>query len=175
MPAGTGLELYTVTSVQGSFTVEATDTLASAFFGVSNGTRDVYFSHNGTTRYSHFTTPLVVLHNEIGGLQGGTTDEYYHLTSAQTTALHGVNDANSSSQASNANLTQLATYGFGTGANMAMPGDTAVGGGLTWESKAADFTAVDSLSVTVTSVAMAAVPVQVLAVSVSLTSLSAQG
>ncbi|MDY6957599.1 MAG: hypothetical protein SVK08_00445 [Halobacteriota archaeon] len=28
-----------------------------------------------------------ISHNSIGGLQGGTTDEYYHLTSAQHTAL----------------------------------------------------------------------------------------
>jgi hypothetical protein len=43
----------------------------------------VYFSHNGTTRYSHFSTPLVVLHNDTAGLQGGSTGEYYHLTAAQ--------------------------------------------------------------------------------------------
>lgn len=28
------------------------------------------------------------LHNNLGGLQGGTTGQYYHLTSAQITALH---------------------------------------------------------------------------------------
>lgn len=81
----TGLQLYTVTSVQGAFTVEATDTLASTFFGVSNGTRLVYFSHNGTTRYSHFSTPLVTQHNDLAGLQGGASSDYYHLTLAQAT------------------------------------------------------------------------------------------
>jgi hypothetical protein len=29
-----------------------------------------------------------VVHNNLGGLQGGTVDEYYHLTSAQVSALH---------------------------------------------------------------------------------------
>lgn len=32
-------------------------------------------------------------HNSLGGLQGGTTAEYYHLTSAEETALTGGNDA----------------------------------------------------------------------------------
>lgn len=84
-PLFAGLQLYTVTSVQGAFTVEATDTLASTFFGVSTGARSVYFSHNGTTRYSHFTTPLITRHNDLAGLDGGTAGEYYHLTSAQHT------------------------------------------------------------------------------------------
>lgn len=32
-----------------------------------------------------FTSFAAGVHNELGGLQGGTTDEYYHLTSAQHT------------------------------------------------------------------------------------------
>jgi hypothetical protein len=78
-----GLQKYSVQSVQAAFTVEATDTLSSTFLGVSDGTRSVYFSHNGTTRYSHFSTPLVALHKDLAGLQGGAAGEYYHLTAAQ--------------------------------------------------------------------------------------------
>jgi len=34
-----------------------------------------------------------VVHNSLGGLQGGTTDEYYHLTSVQHGNLHTDADA----------------------------------------------------------------------------------
>jgi len=93
-PLFAGLQLYTVTSAQPSFTVETTDTLASAFFGVSDGSRTVYFAHNGTARYSHFTTPLIALHNDLAGLQGGTTNEYYHITSAQATVVANTSGTN---------------------------------------------------------------------------------
>jgi len=100
-PLFAGLQLYTVTSVQDAFTVEATDTLASAFFGVSTGTRTVYFSHNGTTRYSHFSTPLVTQHNDLAGLQGGAATEYYHLTSAQATVVGNTSGTNTGDNATN--------------------------------------------------------------------------
>jgi len=89
----TGLQLYVVTTVQPAYTVLATDTIASAFFGTSTGTRSVYFSHNGTTRYSHFSTPLIQKHNDLAGLND---DDYKHLTATQLAALHGVNDTNTS-------------------------------------------------------------------------------
>ena len=93
-PTFAGLQLYPVTTVQPAFTVEATDTLASSFIGTSTGARSVYFSHNGTTRYSHFSTPLSTSHNDLSGLNDG---DYKHLTATQFAALHGVNDANTTS------------------------------------------------------------------------------
>lgn len=36
-----------------------------------------------------FTPSVVVEHNELSSIQGGTTAEYYHLTSSEHTELHG--------------------------------------------------------------------------------------
>lgn len=38
--------------------------------------------------------PQQIFHNLLGGLQGGTTDEYYHLTSSQHTTVTGNKSAN---------------------------------------------------------------------------------
>jgi len=38
-----------------------------------------------------FNPSVVAVHNNLGGLQGGTTSEYYHLTAAEYTALAGDN------------------------------------------------------------------------------------
>jgi hypothetical protein len=89
-PLWAGLQLYTLTTAQPAFTVLTTDKIASSFFGISDGNRSVYFSHNGTSRYSHFSTPLITLHGNLAGLQGGTgsvpAEEYYHMTLAQHTS-----------------------------------------------------------------------------------------
>lgn len=90
-PAYAGISDYQVTSAQGSFTVQTDDRIATMLFGVSTATRNIYFSHNGTARYTNFTTPLITLHGNLAGLQGGTgsvpNEEYYHLTSAQHTTI----------------------------------------------------------------------------------------
>jgi len=92
-PLYAGLQLYSINSVQSAFTVIASDKISLSFLGVSTAARTVYFSHNGTTRYSHLTTPLSTMHGNLAGLQGGAgsvpTEEYYHLTSAQHTNLTG--------------------------------------------------------------------------------------
>ena len=77
------LQLYSLTTVQPAFTILATDELGTKIFGVSTGSRTIYFAHNGTTRYSHFTSPLITRHNDLAWLQGGAAGEYYHLTSAE--------------------------------------------------------------------------------------------
>lgn len=93
------VSLYSITSVQQAFAINATDRLIAKVSGQTNRILDttIHFFHGGITHYSHFNTPLVVRHNDLAGLQGGTSDQYYHLTSAQytiatqaaTTALSG--------------------------------------------------------------------------------------
>ena len=46
---------------------------------------DVSIMHGGTEHYSHIHTPLAVPHNALLGLQGGTSDQYYHLSTTQYT------------------------------------------------------------------------------------------
>ena len=72
-------------SVQPAFAINATDTLALRVYGVctAGGTKTVTWFHNGTTLYSHYHTPLAQFHNDLAGLQGGSSTERYHLTAAQ--------------------------------------------------------------------------------------------
>lgn len=81
------LQLYSINSAQAAYTIESTDKLASMFFGKTTRTSstNIYFSHNGTSRYSFFKSPLIVRHNELSALQGGAANDFYHLTSAQHT------------------------------------------------------------------------------------------
>jgi hypothetical protein len=47
-----------------------------------------YLIENTST--THFETGAVVEHNDLDGLQGGTTNEYYHLTAAQLASVGAV-------------------------------------------------------------------------------------
>ena len=88
--------LVTSKTVQPEFTIGLTDKLAVCYFGRTTATsnRTLYLYHGGTTNYSYFETPLAPMHNEIGGLQGGTSDQYYHLSSAKYTDLQNTTGTN---------------------------------------------------------------------------------
>jgi hypothetical protein len=75
--------LITVNSVQPAYTIEATDKLAAFYFGTSDASRIVYFSHNGSSKYTHFHSPLTTRHNDLAGINAG---DVQHLTVAQKTA-----------------------------------------------------------------------------------------
>jgi len=85
----TAVDLSSVTTVQQQFTCDATDKLVVKVSGKTTQTSNVTLKlvHSGTTHYSHIHTPLTVVHNDIAGLQGGATGEYYHLNSAANTKL----------------------------------------------------------------------------------------
>ena len=68
-------------STQAAFTVNATDYLGVITFGTSNNTTTLTTAYNGATHNSDIISPLSVLHNELSGLQGGSSNQYYHLTS----------------------------------------------------------------------------------------------
>ncbi len=42
--------------------------------------------------------PSTKSHNELGGLQGGTTDQYYHITSAEATVVDNTSGTNTGDQ-----------------------------------------------------------------------------
>lgn len=86
---GTNYALIRHSSAQGTFATALTDKLAQITFFTSNNTTVVTTTYNGTARNASFNAPLVVKHNELSGLQGGTADEYYHLTATQYTSLIG--------------------------------------------------------------------------------------
>jgi len=84
------LTLDSITSIQQAFAINATDRLVVKVYGVTLNTSNttIHFAFRGTTHYSHINTPLVVRHNDLAGLQGGSATERYHMTLAQSTALH---------------------------------------------------------------------------------------
>lgn len=76
---------------QGSYLCVLTDKLLVRYSGTTTSaspvTIDVY--HAGTEHDSHIHTPLVMSHNDLAGLQGGTTGQFYHTTLDQNQALTG--------------------------------------------------------------------------------------
>lgn len=74
--------------VEPSFTINATDVLIIKIQATNTGAtgRTVTFYYGGSSHYSHIHTPVTLKHNDLAGLQGGTANQYYHLTSAQYTA-----------------------------------------------------------------------------------------
>lgn len=83
---GTNYTLQTFTTAQPAFTIAATDKFGSmSFFTSTVASKTVTTTYNGLNRNSFFTTPLITLHNNLAGLQGGTANEFYHLTSAEYT------------------------------------------------------------------------------------------
>jgi hypothetical protein len=83
----TSVQLVTTTSVQQAHSINNTDTLVFTYFATTAATanRTVTLYYAGSTNYSHAHVPLLYRHNNLPSIQGGTTDEYYHLTSAQHT------------------------------------------------------------------------------------------
>lgn len=85
------IQLYQIITIQQAFSISPTDRLIVKVSGeTSNVTNTtIHFVFGGTTHYSNISTPLVVRHNDLVGLQGGTgsgvTGEYYHLTSSEYT------------------------------------------------------------------------------------------
>lgn len=77
--------LQTITTVQPAYVINSTDRLLLKFYGhrIEVGNRTITLTHNGTAHYSHIHTPLVLRHNDLAGLQGGTTGQFNHLTNAQ--------------------------------------------------------------------------------------------
>lgn len=92
--------LYTIASVQQAFSINSTDRLVAKVSGKTSNITDttVHFVHGGTTHYSHFNTPLVIRHNDLAGLQGGTSGQYNHLTNAELTVVDATSGSNTGDQ-----------------------------------------------------------------------------
>jgi hypothetical protein len=79
----TAITLQKITTTQPAFTVNATDVLVVKIYGkTTSQPKTVSFTHNGNTRNSFIASPISVRHNQLVGLQGGISNEYYHLSAA---------------------------------------------------------------------------------------------
>ena len=75
--------LHTFNVVSGAFTITALTKLGAISFVTSTASRTITMAYNGTTHNTHFSTPLITMHNNLAGLDGGVAGQFYHLTSAQ--------------------------------------------------------------------------------------------
>jgi len=68
-----------INSIQPAYSIESTDKLFLMVFGKTTRASDttISFTHNGTTQYSRFKSPLLDRHNGLSGLNEG---DYKHLT-----------------------------------------------------------------------------------------------
>ena len=91
----TSVTEYNVETVQPAFTGinAATDRVSIFVFAYhpTSGNRTISFYHNGILHYSHVHTPLILQHNSLAGLQGGSADQYYHLNAADYGAISAIN------------------------------------------------------------------------------------
>lgn len=62
-----------------AFDVSCTDKLGQMGYVISNNTRTIYMTYNGLLTASYFQTPLITLHNDLAGLQGGSGTERFHI------------------------------------------------------------------------------------------------
>jgi hypothetical protein len=83
--------LDTAVYFAGSFAVNPSDRLVAKYYASTwlAGPLDVTLHHSGTEHYTHIHTPLATQHNDLAGLQGGSTDERYHTTLDQQGAMLG--------------------------------------------------------------------------------------
>lgn len=90
---GTNYALYAKYSSQATFSCATTDKLGCIMYHTSNNTTTVNFVHNGTANNSNFISPLIALHNDLAGLQGGTgsgvTGQFYHLQQLPSPVVDG--------------------------------------------------------------------------------------
>lgn len=87
-------------SVQPAYTIAATDLLVIKVRAKTTNTSNttIHFVHSGLVNYSFVTTPLATKHNDLAGLQGGSSNQFYHMTQAQATVLANTSGTNSGDQ-----------------------------------------------------------------------------
>ena len=77
--------LYEVTTTEASYAITTATGVGILGFFVCSTTNTITVTYNGTEHNTHVNTPLVNVHNELAGLNGGTSNEYYHSTLAEYT------------------------------------------------------------------------------------------
>ena len=77
--------VFDVVTTQPSTVVTAATKMGILGFVTSDATRTISLTYNGEDKNTHVNTPLANLHNDLAGLQGGSSDQYFHSTSAEYT------------------------------------------------------------------------------------------
>ena len=76
------LNIVNVETTQQDFSCNSTDKIVIKVYGKTDRTQNTTITllHSGTEYASHIHTPLITLHNNLAGTQGGNSTEKYHLT-----------------------------------------------------------------------------------------------
>ena len=77
--------LYEVTTTAASYAITTATGVGILGFFTSSTTHTITVTYDGTEHNTHVNTPLVNVHNELAGLNGGTSNQYYHSTLAEYT------------------------------------------------------------------------------------------
>jgi hypothetical protein len=93
----TAATLYTTSNVELEYNCNESDRLVVRYSGstTNNFNTTIYLYHGGSINYSHIHTPFVTLHNDLSGIQGGSSNEHYHLQLSQLNLLTTGIDASS--------------------------------------------------------------------------------
>ena len=83
--SSTSAAQYNTESTQVALNVGPTVKLGMILFMIATGTAELTYYYDGNDNTSSLSTPFGSLHNSLGGLQGGTGSEFYHLTSSEYT------------------------------------------------------------------------------------------
>lgn len=83
--------LSTTIISSGSYLTNLTDKLVAKYYFLRTDSPVTVAAlyHSGSEHDSHIHTPIGFAHNDLGGLQGGSTDQFYHVTLDQNQALVG--------------------------------------------------------------------------------------
>jgi hypothetical protein len=84
-----GASIESIITIQPAFTILPSDILVVKYYASTTNTYNtqVCLYHGGALHYSNIETPFVTSHNDLVGLQGGSTNDYYHLTLNQLNFL----------------------------------------------------------------------------------------
>lgn len=134
---GTNYVQYDQSSVQGAFTVAVTDKLGQMGFVTSNNTTNITVAYNGTTHSTHFSTPLITLHNNLAGLNAAGGN-YQHLTDAEKTVATQAASAAQNGYLSSGNFSTF----VGKIANVVEDTTPQLGGDLDVNGKSVDWGAI---------------------------------
>jgi hypothetical protein len=93
----TAATIYTFSLVEPQYSCTTTDYLVVKYSAstTNNFNTTVTLYHGGSLNYSHIHTPFITLHNDLAGIQGGLSNDYYHLSKNQTDLLTTGVDASS--------------------------------------------------------------------------------
>jgi len=93
----TAATLYSTSNVELQYNCNESDRLVVRYSATTtnNINTTVSLYHGGSINYSHIHTPFDTQHNDLSGLQGGSSNNYYHLELSQLNLLTTGVDASS--------------------------------------------------------------------------------